>query len=170
MKVSTRSWILPASTLRRSSRSSISVESWSAAWQMYFTCFSCSARQLAVEPVQQDLRQRQDRVHGRAELVTHARQESRLGLVGGAQVRGALVELRIQRHHAAVRVFELGIQPRQLFLAQPQLFQAAQQVAILLLHFDARVARAMRGDRASERFDARPRERLGASRHDACAA
>ena len=122
-------------------------------------------RQLAVEPVQQDLRQRQDRVHGRAELVTDARQESRLGLVGGAQVRGALVQLRIQRHHAAVRVFELGIQSRQLFLAQPQLFQAAQQVAILLLHFDARVARAMRGDRASERFDARPRERLGASRH-----
>ncbi len=70
-----------------------------------------------------------------------------------------------RRHHAAVRVFELGIQSRQLFLAQPQLFQAAQQIAILLLHFGARVARAMRSDRASERFDARPRERLGASRH-----
>ncbi len=61
-------------------------------------------------------------------------------------MRGALVELRVQRHHAAVGVFELGVQPRQLFLAQPQLFQAAQQVAILLLHLDARIADAMCGD------------------------
>ena len=64
--------------------------------------------QLAVEPVQQDFRQRQDRIHRRAELVADARQEPRLGLVGGAQVRGALVELRIQRHHAAVGVLELA--------------------------------------------------------------
>ena len=98
------------------------------------TCFSCSARELTVDAVEQQLRERADRVERRAELVAHVRQEARLHLVGAPQVVGLLVELGIQRDDAAIRVLELAVEADQLVLALAQLVQRAQQLLVLLLH------------------------------------
>ena len=76
------------------------------------TCFSCSAVSSPSRPVEQQPRQRQDRVQRRAELVAHVGQEARLQLVGAAQVVGLLVELGVQRDHAAVGVLQLAVEPR----------------------------------------------------------
>ena len=98
------------------------------------TCFSCSAVSAPSERVEQHLRQRADRVERRAEFVAHVREEARLHFVGAAQVVRFLVEFRVQRDDAAVRVLELAVQLRQLFLALAQFGQRAQQFAVLLLH------------------------------------
>ena len=76
--------------------------------RMKRTCFSCSARELAVAARQQQARQRQDRVQRRAELVAHVGRKLRLHLVGAPQVVGPLVELGIQRDDAAVGVLQLA--------------------------------------------------------------
>ena len=138
------------------------------------TCFSCSSRQLAVDAVEQQPRQRQDRVQRRAELVAHVREEARLHLVRAPQVLGLLVELGVQRDHAAVGVLELAVQPRQLVLPLPQLVERAQQLLVLLLHSSratsdgacAPARSAMRGDvAAASRVAARARQQL--AQHDA---
>ena len=64
----------------------------------------------------------------------HVREEARLQLVGAAQVVGPFVELRIQRHDAAVRVLELAVDPLELLLPRAQFVERAQQLLILLLH------------------------------------
>ena len=69
-----------------------------------------------VDAFEQQSGQRADRIERRAELVAHVRQEARLHLVGAAQVVGLLVELRVQRDDAAIRVLELAIEPRELLL------------------------------------------------------
>ena len=67
----------------------------------------------------------------------------KLGLQIGSppQVVGALVELGVKRDHAAVRVFQLAIQQRQLFLARAQLLQRLQQLLVLPLDFLVRTSR-----------------------------
>ena len=103
--------VLPASTLARSSRSSTSSVRFSAALRMKRTCVSCSAVSSPSLRVQQQPRQRQDRVQRRAELVAHVREELRLQLVGATQVVGALVQFGVQGDHAAVGVLQLLVEP-----------------------------------------------------------
>src|SRR5690606_36711048 len=56
----------------------------------------------------------------------------RLDLVGPAQVIRALVELGVERHHAAVGVRELGVEARELLLLALELEQRARKLAVLL--------------------------------------
>ncbi len=74
-----------------------------------------------------------DRVDRRPELVGHVREEPRLQFVGPAEMVRLLVELRIQRHDAAVRVLELAIEVHQLLLLGLQLVERAQELAVLML-------------------------------------
>ena len=56
----------------------------------------------------------QDRVQRRAELVAHVRTGSATSSRRRAQVLGLLVELGVERDHAAVGVLQLAVQPLQL--------------------------------------------------------
>ena len=129
-----RTTVLPASTLARSSRS-----------------FTSSDEGVGRLPDEADLalllglerrrrrapraaaRERLDRVHRRAELVAHVREEARLHLVGAPQVIRLLVELRVERDDAAVRVLELAVEALELLLAAPELVERAQQLLVLAL-------------------------------------
>ena len=71
---------LPASTLARSSRSLTSSDQVLGRLADEGDLLLLLARQFAVDPVQEDARQRQDRVQRRAELVAHVGQEVRLHL------------------------------------------------------------------------------------------
>ena len=90
------------------------------------------AGQLAVAAVQQQPRQRQDRIERGAELVTHVRQELRFQFVRTTQMVGALVQLGVQRDHAAIGVLQFLIEPFQLLLARFQLIQLHHDLLILL--------------------------------------
>jgi len=72
-----------------------------------------------VGALEQEARERADRVERRAELVAHVGEEAALGLVGAAQEVGALLELGVQRHHAAVGVLQLAVDVQHLVLALP---------------------------------------------------
>ncbi len=80
------------------------------------TCFICSGGQIAVDPVHQQPRQRNDGVQRRAKLMRDVGEKFRLQLRSPAQIIGALIQLGIEGHHAAVGVFQLAIQQLQLFL------------------------------------------------------
>jgi hypothetical protein len=82
--------------------------------------------------------------------VAHVREELGLHLVGAAEVVGALVELRVQRDHAAVRVFELAVERDELLLPLGQLLERAQQLLVLRLDLVDRVVRALAGDRVGQ--------------------
>ena len=81
----------------------------------------------------QQVRQPEDRIHGRAELVGHVREESRLQLVGAPEVIRFLVELGVERHHAAIGVFELAVQVHELLLLPLQVVEGAQERLVLML-------------------------------------
>ena len=95
--------------------------------------------------------------------------ERKRDLISSARRRWSarLVELRVQRHDAAVRVLELAVETRQLLLALAQLLERAQQLLILLLHLVERVAggpaasvRVRRADVGGRRRAARRRGRI----------
>ena len=88
------------------------------------------------------VRQAEDRVHRRAELVGHVREESRLELVGAPEVIRLLVELGIERHHAAIGVFELAVQVHELLLLSLQVIERAQQGLVLMLDLLDQAGRA----------------------------
>jgi hypothetical protein len=56
-------------------------------------------------------------------------------------VLGLLVELRIERDHAAVGVFELAVHAHELFLPLPHLIERAHELVVLLLHLLVRRGR-----------------------------
>ncbi len=76
------------------------------------------AGQLAVAAIQQQPRQRQDRIQRRAEFVAHVRQELRFQFVRAPQMVGALIQLGIQRDHAAIGILQFLIEPFQILLAR----------------------------------------------------
>ena len=100
-------------------------------------------RQFAVRAIQQQAAQRQNGVQRRAELVAHIGQKPRLQFVGAAQVIGFFVQFRIQRHHAAIGVFQFPIQPGELDLPGADLLQRVEQLLILMLQFLKCVLRAL---------------------------
>ena len=116
-------------------------------------------RQVAVDAVQQDAGQRQDRVERRAELVAHVGEEARLHLRGPAEVVGLLVQLGVEGHDAAVGVVQLVVELGQLLLALRQLFQGLQQFLVLLPHLLERVLR-----RPAGQFLGDPRQVVGQGR------
>ena len=125
----------------------------------------------AVAVVEQERRQRQHRVQRRAELVAHVRQKARLELVGAPQRIRLLVELGVERDHAAVGVLELGVEARQLLLALAELLERADQLLVLLADLLDRTLRRGLRQRARERPERggaergrSPREQL-ADRH-----
>ena len=64
----------------------------------------------------------------------HVREKARFQIVGAPQVIRPFVELRVERDDAAIGVFELAVEMRQLQLLPLQLVQRPQQLLILLLH------------------------------------
>ena len=82
---------------------------------------------------------------GRAELVAHVGEEARLHLVRAPQVLGLLVQLGVERDHAAVRVLQLAVEAHQVLLAPAQLVEDVQQLLVLLLHLGQRVLQAFPG-------------------------
>ena len=121
--------ILPASTLARSSRSLTSSVRLSAALRMKLDLLFLLRRQLAVGAVQQQPRQRQDRVQRRAELVAHVGQEVRLQLVGPPQMVGPLVQFGIQRDDAAIGVLQFLVELVQLLLPRAAVPPAARRIS-----------------------------------------
>ena len=107
----------------------------------------------------QQIAQPDDRVHRRAELVGHVREEARLQLVGAAQVIGSLVELGVERDDAAVGVFELAIEAHELLLLALQLVERAQQLLVLLLDLFDQVAARPRRDGGRDLVGAHGRSR-----------
>src|SRR5262245_17790983 len=80
---------------------------------------------------------------------------------------GSLVELGIQRKHAAIRIFKLVVQTCEVLLTQTQFLQASQQVAILFLDFRVGLVRARPrqlfayvAQTVAQRRDSLPRQRL----------
>ena len=104
--------------------------------------------------VEQEARQPEDRVHRRAELVGHVREEARLQLVGAAQVVRLLVELGVEGHHAAVGVLELAVQVRELLLLALQIVERPQQRLVLLLDLLHQADRLLARDRLRDLADA----------------
>ena len=84
--------------------------------------------------VDQQVAQPDDRVDRRPELVRHVRQEARLEFVGAPEVIGLLVELRVERDHASIGVFQLAIEMGQLLLLPLQFVKRTQQFLVLLLN------------------------------------
>ena len=82
--------------------------------------------------------------------MAHVGEESGLHLVGATQVVGLLVQLRVERHHAAVGVLQLAVEPAQLLLAGTQLFQRPQQLLVLLLDLLDGRARTLPGQGGDE--------------------
>ena len=79
--------------------------------------------------------------------MAHIGQEPRLQLVGAAQVIGLFVQFRIQRHHAAIGIFQFPIQPGQFDLPGADLLQRVEQLLILMLQFLKCVLRTLAGQR-----------------------
>ena len=74
------------------------------------TCCSCSGGQRPIGAIaQQAAQERQYRVQRRAELVAHVGQEFRLQFIGAAQVIGLFIQFGVERHHAAIGIFQLAI-------------------------------------------------------------
>ena len=121
-------------------------------------------RQLAVDPVQQQLRERADRAQRGAEFVAHIRQEARLHLVGAAQVVGFFIQLGVQGNHAAVGVFQFARQFQQFLLARLQLGQRGHQFLVLQLHFKQGGIRRQRAQLVTQRADHLRRQYLGVAR------
>ena len=157
-----RTSILPASTLARSSRSLTSSDRSSAALRMKRDLLLLLARSAAPSMRSSSSRDSaQDRVQRRAELVAHVRQEARLHLVGAPQVVGLLVELGVERDHAAVGVLELAVErARARPAAARSSLERAQQLLVLLLQLldrrrGAAAARAPRDAAEPRRRDER---------------
>ena len=123
-------------------------------------------RRLASEPlavVEHQVRQPEDRVHRRAELVGHVREEARLQLVGAAEMIRLLIELGVERDDAAVGVFQLAIEVDQLLLLALEVVERAQQRLVLLLDFLHEPGRLLARDRLGDLPGAFTRSRARAA-------
>ena len=99
---------------------------------MKVTCFSCSAVSSPSMRSSRRRDRRQDGVQRGAELVAHVGEEARLHLGGAAQVVGLLVQLGVERHHAAVGVLQLAVELGQLLLrGASSSSRAVQQLLVL---------------------------------------
>ncbi len=58
--------------------------------------------------------------------MAHVRQKPRLDLVRAPQMIGFLIQLGVERYHAAVGIFQFAIENPQLFLPLAQFFQNLQ--------------------------------------------
>ena len=83
----------------------------------------------------------------------HVRQESRLDFVGTTQVIRALVQLRVQRDDAAVRVLQLAVEPHQLLLPCIEIVERPEELLILLLDLLDRARRSLGRERFGELRD-----------------
>ena len=133
----------------------------------------CSSFLFAV--VDQQVAQPDDRVHGRAELVGHVRQESRLQFVGAAKVIRFLVQFGVQRDDTAIGVFQFPVQPREFLLLSLQFVERAKQFLILQLNLLDQAFRTPLFHRLEDLFDVLAGDQWHAGRqtffqHDACAA
>ena len=123
-------------------------------------------RELAVDAVQQQPGQREHRVQRRAELVAHVREEARLRLVGAAEALGLLVQLGVERDHAAVGVFQLAVQPGQLLLPALQLLEGPQQLLVLPLDLVERALAPLARELGADGHHPRLGEERGRRRED----
>ena len=129
-----RTTAFPASTLARSSTSSTSVESPSAAWRMNLDLLLLLGGQVAVAAREQEARQALDRVERRAELVAHLGEEAGLEIGKTLEGLGAFVELGVEGHHASVGLVELAaVHLGDLRLAVAQFLKGVEQLLVLLL-------------------------------------
>src|SRR5262249_14684229 len=104
-------------------------------------------RQVAVDAIEQEARQRQHRIERRAELVADVRQKAGLQLARRAQLLGALVELGIERDDAAIGVAELLVELAGFVFAAAELLEALHQLAVLLAQDGQRIGRDLRAQR-----------------------
>ena len=123
-------------------------------------------REAAVDPVQQQAAEGAHRVERRAELMAHVGKEFRLHLVRAPQVIGFLVELGVQGHHAAVRIFQLPVELDELVLFLAQFRECADQLAVLLLQFLIGATRSPRGEFRSDATKVVPPQQARAGRKD----
>ncbi len=79
---------------------------------------------------------------------------------------GFVVQLRVERHHAAVRVLQLGVEPHQLVLPPAQLLEHPQQLLVLLLHLLHGVAWRLLRQRIGDPGGGSRRHHVGAPRHE----
>ncbi len=105
-----------------------------------------------------------DRVHRRAELVRHVGQEPRFEVVGAPQVIGLLVQLGVERDHAAVGVLQLAIEVRELLVLPLQFVERAEQRLVLLLNLVEQAVGSAAGDRLGDGAGAIGGDETGARR------
>ena len=75
--------------------------------------------------------------------MAHVGQEFRFQLVGAPQVIGFFIQFRIERHDAAIGVFQFAVDPGQFRLPGADLLQRPEQFLILILQFLKRILRAL---------------------------
>ena len=103
--------------------------------------------------------------------MTHVAEEAGLRLAGRSRLRRALVEfgverddtpvgrfeflgqLGVERHHAAVRLFELGVEAQEVIAMSLHLFQCGQQLAVVFGKLLHRRASAKLGHVGTDRLD-----------------
>src|SRR5262249_10349961 len=96
-------------------------------------------REIAIGAIEQKAREREHRVEWRAKLVAHVRKEFRLEFAGLSKLLGALVQLGIERDHAAVGVAQLLVKLFALLVLAADFFEALHELAILLTQSFQRV-------------------------------
>ena len=89
-----------------------------AVLRMMRTCLSCSSVSSPSRRWSKNCEIDEDRIDRRPQLVPHVGQERDLRSAARRGVFGPLVELGVQRHHAAVRVLELAVSARELVLSR----------------------------------------------------
>src|SRR6185312_9249580 len=88
-------------------------------------------------------------IQRRANLVIEVGEEARLELVDPLEVDGALVELRVQRQHATIRLRELLREPVGFDLLLAEVGERAGELMTLRLHLEQRIETGGSDDRAN---------------------
>jgi hypothetical protein len=142
--------VRPASILATSSRSFTISVSDSTDLRMMTTCRSCSPVRSPSSRSRQEARHVEHGRERRAQLVADVGEEARLVRRRALEVLRAVVELRVQREHAAVGLLQLRVQPLHLGLSRTQLLQGASSswfcCCTLLKRAARRVAHEHLGD------------------------
>ena len=89
--------------------------------------------ELAVHAGEQDAGHVEDRVERRAELVGDAGEEGGLELRGPPQLGGPVVQLGVERQHAAVGLRQLGVEPVSSAWRSASVVERAHQLLVLVL-------------------------------------
>ena len=135
---------------------------------MYRTCFICSARKIAVDPVHQQAGKGDNRIQRRPKFVRDIGKEFGLQLRCAPQIVGALVQFRIERDDAAVGIFEFPVEQLQFFLARAQFLKRLQQFLILLFDLLVRTFGRSRLHLAAEIMRSAQRPGIPMMRKNAC--